>query len=97
MRKLVVLTALPLLLALASGCALFPSGSSTQSDLNKTVAAQWAAYASGKAGFGGGAAVYIISPKGSYYAAASMPGGERDQIVHRRRDHAARPAGEAAY
>ncbi|MFA5112900.1 MAG: serine hydrolase domain-containing protein [Candidatus Margulisiibacteriota bacterium] len=66
-------------LSLLSGCSTSSSGPGQyQPYLNALLAAEWANYSAGKANFGGGLAMYIISPKGSFYVSANMPGGTAD-------------------
>lgn len=38
------------------------------------LAAKWSSYGAGKTGFGGGLALYIVSPKGNFYAETNLPG-----------------------
>ena len=52
--------------------------SSIQTDLNNLLAEKWTAYGSGKPNFGGGLAMYIISPQRNYYASTNMPNGTED-------------------
>ena len=49
-----------------------------QTSLNAMLAENWSAYAATQPGIQGGIAIYIISPKGNYYASANMPEGSKD-------------------
>ncbi|MDD4178977.1 MAG: serine hydrolase [Candidatus Margulisbacteria bacterium] len=51
---------------------------SHQTALASLLSSKWESYAAGKTNFGGGLAMYIISPKGDFYASANMPGGTKD-------------------
>ncbi|MCU0641934.1 MAG: beta-lactamase family protein [Candidatus Margulisbacteria bacterium] len=64
------------------GCAtLSGSGSQYQTDLQNLVTSQWASYGSGKANWGGGVGLYIMSPKGKYFAASGLVAGA-DENIH---------------
>ena len=66
-------------IALCSGCGTSkPQGYAELEGLNKLVAERWSGYSAGKANFGGGLAMYVISPKGNFYASTNMPGGTAD-------------------
>lgn len=75
--KLIVLGLVVILgLALLSSCGTNNSQTNQyQTDLNNLLSSKWTTYAAGKTNFGGGLAMYIISPKGSFYASSNMPGG----------------------
>ncbi|MCU0640806.1 MAG: beta-lactamase family protein [Candidatus Margulisbacteria bacterium] len=63
-----------IIVCLLTGCSsLFPQGSGYQSDpaINALVAANWRNYAVSWEGWGGELSLFIISPKGSYYATTS--------------------------
>jgi D-alanyl-D-alanine carboxypeptidase len=76
-NKLLVFGLLVILgLAVLSGCgSTNTANKQLQTDLNNLIAARWSNYAAGKTNFGGGLAMYVISPKGSFYASSNMPGG----------------------
>ena len=49
-----------------------------QAALDNLLAARWTSFEADKPNFGGGVALYIISPKGTYYVSAGLPGGTKD-------------------
>lgn len=46
-----------------------------QAEINTIINAGWQNYLSGKPNIQGGLALYIITPKGNFYASSNMPGG----------------------
>src|SRR3989339_87954 len=70
-----LLTLVAFLGSALSGCNEPLWHDQTDAELNKLLASKWASYGSGRTNFGGGLAMYIISPKGDFYASANMPGG----------------------
>ena len=79
-QKIVLLSLVSFVLAAGIyGCGHeFNQTAQYQADINNMITAKWQSYMAARFGFGGGVALYIISPKGSFYASANMPDGTED-------------------
>jgi D-alanyl-D-alanine carboxypeptidase len=65
------------------GCGNGDSNSSIQADVSDVLTKQWSSYASTRPDWKGGVAVYVVTPRGAYFASADLGGDVTDDIHFR--------------
>jgi D-alanyl-D-alanine carboxypeptidase len=94
-RKLTAQSALALLALGCSPLGCGGDGAHAQAGLNSLLATRWAGYASARANWKGGVAVYVITPRATYFSSTSL-GGAADEHLHFRGASTTKPFTAAA-
>ncbi|MFA6431281.1 MAG: serine hydrolase domain-containing protein [Candidatus Margulisiibacteriota bacterium] len=82
-KNIVYLFAAGMILAFfVAGCGNVDDNPQLQSDLNNLVSTQWLSYLSQYPTVEGGVAVFVLTPKGDFFACASMESGTSSTTTH---------------